>query len=176
MSDSGIVQRCTTCGADLAPDESGLCTTCSIELAEGAATASSAATVERNAKSTRDPAKRAARKRLIELFVIVVCLAVIAWRVPAFVEAVAPEAPVRIGPYTTSGSCDACVANLWEISTLLTAEKSIPASFMCPSMDVAYVVEKRGDVTVVSCPNPEKHGLSSLSVSDDRPIPTAVAR
>lgn len=106
--------------------------------------------------------------------ICIVCLVIIAWRGPAFVQSMQPQHPIRTGVYTTEGQCDACVANLWVFSAAMADGSSLPAEDLtCPATGKPYVVEDSSDGTVVSCPNPEEHGLSSLSVGGGAQIPEA---
>lgn len=168
------VGQCTCCGACLALDESGLCTTCAIDAAEGAVEANRAAGVSTRVVSEADV--RPARMRLVRIVLMCVCVALIVWRIPAVVDATTPQPPLRTGVYTTAGRCDTCVANLWTMSGALAGGTRADAALVCPATGAVYVVRAQDAATIVSCPNPGKHDLSSLSISSAVRIPEAVAK
>jgi len=176
VADPEQVAWCERCGCDLAPDESRLCPSCAILAAETASQAGRAAAGAQAQAASADAEKRPTRRRWIEIAVLIACVAVIAWRLPAILQAADPPAPLRTGPRTTAGDCDGCVANLWTISSALQAGASVPTSLTCPASGAAYTMTGRGDDAVVSCPNPDRHDLASLSVTGAKPMPAAVAR
>lgn len=167
MDGSQAGRTCSQCGAQLEDDASNLCLACAVGAAD--------AQVE-SAPSTPDAVERRLRGAPTSVLygICLVCLAIIAWRGPAFVQSVQPQHPIRTGVYTTAGQCDACVENLWVFSAALMDGSELPAQRLtCPATGEPYVVTESADGTVVSCPNPEEHSLSSLSVGGGVQIPEA---
>jgi hypothetical protein len=175
VSEKDNMGQCECCGANLSPDESGLCTTCAIEAAEGAVEANRVTEVA-SVRAISEAEARPVRLRNAWIVLLCVCAALIVWRIPAVVDATTPQPPLRTGVYTTAGNCDECVANLWTMSVALADSKRAKPALVCPASGAVYVVQAQDAATVVSCPNPEKHDLSSLSISSTVRIPEAVAK
>lgn len=105
--------------------------------------------------------------------ICLVCLIVIAWRGPSFVQSLQPQHPIRTGPYTTRGDCDGCVENLWVYSAALIDGRRLPDDLVCPATDKPYLVTESTAGIVASCPNPAEHGLAALSVGRGVRVPEA---
>ncbi len=168
------MNTCPQCGAVLVAQEPGaLCPACAISAAEQVVAGRS------QVASLKTAEKAAARKRpRIPVWALVltciVCVGIIAWRVPALAQANAAQPTVRTGAYTVEGDCDACVANLWRYSEAMGFAFELPA-LSCPASGEPYVVAgSEADGTLeVSCPNPEAHGLRALGVTWEQRVPEA---
>lgn len=170
---------CKRCGRefDEAERQSGArhyCTQCALDLAQDTMAsereAAAAAAATHDIDSVR--ARHARVRRIALVVTAVLCAAVIAWRVPAVVSAVAPQPPVRIGRTDTNAGADACIGNLWKLSAQLRPGADPAVSLTCPVSGKPYVVTLGpGDVVTISCPDPRAHGLTALSVSTLQRVP-----
>ena len=165
---------CRECGTPLGEGQGDLCFACAMASADERVSHAQVA-----AEQDRLPveSRRTRMKQLPTialLAVCVVCLGVIVWRAPAFVEGLQSDRPIRTGPMTSAGSCDECVQNLWSASAALGERRDPPSDLRCPASGAAYRIEREAGMIVVACPNPEEHKLSSLSVSSERRVPEAV--
>ncbi len=166
MGSAQTDQTCSRCGAPLEEGQPDLCLACAMAAAD--------ARVEARPATPEPEAKRLRGVPPAVLYAIcILCLVVIAWRGPAFVQSLQPQHPIRTGIYTTKGDCDACVENLWMFSAALIDGNELPADLVCPATSKPYVVTASADGTVVSCPNPDEHGLSALLVGRGVRIPEA---
>ncbi|MEA1935729.1 MAG: hypothetical protein U9M96_02770 [Thermodesulfobacteriota bacterium] len=154
---------CKRCGK---PVDSGeiYCSQCIIELAEEDITESEEIPrVERPKKSRV--------KAVVQCFILLVCIAIIAIQIPKLISAFEKDKPVRYGTYSTDAKTDQCINNLWQISKLLQ-EKRLPAdNIVCPASGKPYVVTNTGEDIVVSCPAPGLYGFSIIKVSKKHPVP-----
>lgn len=173
MSDvSDDERRCERCGRPLDEEAVGgtLCFACAALLADGAVGQREKAATERERESAAAPERR---RRILLVAIIVVSVAVIAWRVPALLEVFERERPLRVGVSDTDAETDACIENLWEAASELQQGRRA-TSLVCPATGEPYVYTEVGDDTVVSCPNPEEHGLTILESSRLEPAPKVV--
>jgi uncharacterized membrane protein YqjE len=103
--------------------------------------------------------------------VILLCTGIVLMRIPVLVNLLQSEQPIRNGTQATDALTDACIRNLWHQSALMRQGKSPDASLICPVSRKPYrIVEKGGNLTV-ACPHPDRHGLTELAVSRNRPTP-----
>jgi len=97
------------------------------------------------------------------------------WRVFAIAPLLKPAQPLRTGTYETDAVTDRCIRQLWVLSKQLQ-ENRLPESFPpCPMSGRSYTLVQEEDDIVIRCPTPEEHGLTSLSVSLNSPVPLAVS-
>ncbi|HOL04792.1 MAG TPA: Hpt domain-containing protein [Syntrophorhabdaceae bacterium] len=101
---------------------------------------------------------------------VAAAIVVLIIQLPKILEETKSGKPIRIGTYATDEKTDICIKNLWEISRLLQENKKPDNSLTCPVTGSPYKIEDN----MVSCPNPERHGLKALYVSKERKIPEAV--
>ena len=80
-----------------------------------------------------------------------------------------PPAPEAVSP--TVNPKDQCVANLWNISGQIQKGLHSAPQQVCPLTKRPYRTETVNGDLVVSCPNPEAHGLKVLKVSRNSPTP-----
>jgi hypothetical protein len=158
---------CKGCGRKLSADErgAGYCSTCKIEQAEQYVPE----------RQERPPIKREKKSRtwlIVQLAIILAGLTIMALQTPRFIAAFKKEGqPLRQGTYATDVQTDQCIKNLWHISRTLQDGKVPPPGMVCPVSTKPYEIIVTGDDVVVSCPNPELHGLKKIQVSKKHPVP-----
>ena len=161
--DTKFAAVCKRCGKPV-DSEGTYCSQCIIELAEEDITESEdIPRIERPKKSRV--------KAVVQCFIILVCISVIAIQIPKLISAFEEDKPIRYGTYSTDARTDQCINNLWQISKLLQ-EKSLPAdNIVCPASGKPYVVTNTGEDIVVYCPAPGLYGFSIIKVSREHPVP-----
>ncbi|MBW2038435.1 MAG: hypothetical protein JRI46_02390 [Deltaproteobacteria bacterium] len=160
---------CKRCGKPLSEDEqdADYCSSCMIELAEQY--------VPEKAEPPPIKRKRKSRARLVLQWIIfLACISIIAIQSPKLISAFKEGKPLRHGTYSTDAQTDQCIKNLWHISKLLQEGKLPGRDMVCPVSKKPYVVKKIKGDTVVSCPNPELHGVKEIRVSKKYPIPEVI--
>lgn len=170
----GTQGLCRQCGAPISGEQGDLCFACAMITADDHAASKDVKREEQRLPAESRRVRRKQAPTVLLLIVCAVCLGLIVWRAPAFADSMQTARPIRTGPITSAGSCDECVQNLWVYSAALGNGQALPSDLTCPASDAAYVVAVAGDVTTVSCPDPERHKLTSLSVDSERRIPEAV--
>ncbi|MDD5209266.1 MAG: hypothetical protein PHV36_07770 [Elusimicrobiales bacterium] len=161
---------CTVCGNTLKPgeEEGGLCFSCRVGRLQEK--------VPQQAASAGAPApagKRFPIKPFLLGAVIAACAAGTAVILPGAVKQMRAAQPLRLGTYDTDNGGDWCIGNLWKAAAQLQSGGST-VNYSCPVSHAAYLVEVSTGEIVVSCPNPEKHGLRELSASSVAPVPRAI--
>lgn len=155
---------CQKCGKIL--DGGGpYCSQCQIELAEE--------NIDESEEEISEPLPQDKKKRVlaVQLAILLIFVAVIVYRAPAFMEALGREQPIRMGTYKTDEQADLCISNLWKISRMLEEGNLPDKSIVCPASGKPYKVTRSPADTVVVCPNPELHTLKELRVSRVHPCP-----
>jgi hypothetical protein len=104
----------------------------------------------------------------------IVSFLVIAIQTPFLIAALKDTPPLRIGPYNTDPLADACIKNLWQLSRLLQESEPLTPAIVEPVTHKPYQVKKVAGETVVACPNPERHGLTALRISEHSPAPEVI--
>ena len=163
--------RCRRCGSTVAgtagtQEEALLCSRCRIELAEQQIPDSTE-------KRKAPPRRRAPGRRILALLLLVLSLTVVAYQFPALRKALEGPRPIRQGTSETDAKTDACIGNLWTIAKELQQSGDFDDGLRCPSSGKPYAAEGAGEEITVSCPNPQAHGLTVLSVSRAVPVPEA---
>lgn len=162
--DTNSLIRCGKCGKDIEADRF-YCGQCAIEMAEENIPVPDGV-IHAHAGS----AKRGI-KTLTKLFVLLTCLAIIAFRMPALFAAFETAPPLREGTHRTDAETDRCVRNLWRISRILQ-DGGLPGNdIVCPASGRPYIITGSGRDAVARCPAPELHGVGEISVSRDSPRP-----
>lgn len=87
---------------------------------------------------------------------------------PHLSSSLAPQKPLRFGSYATDAGTDKCISSLWRAA----AGQQPPGAAVCPVSGEAYKVSGG----VISCPNPEKHGLSELYYEPRRGVAAKEAK
>ncbi len=156
--------RCRQCGR---PVESGqeYCAQCMIERAEENIP-ESADQLSMQGKHLKSGVKRA-----LQWIILLVCLVIIAFQVPRLTAALKTDPPIRQGTNETDAETDRCIANLWLVARLIQDNEEIPEGLVCPLSGKPYVIQYAGDTIIARCPNPEKHGFSEITVSNNVPCP-----
>ncbi len=111
----------------------------------------------------------------LKWFLIVGFAAATVFQVPRIKNALAllfPPPP--IGASAEADPKDLCIANLWQISSLIQSEQWPAPNFQCPATRADYITQTEDGNTFVLCPNPQSHGLKSLRVSKNAPSPEAI--
>ncbi len=155
---------CRKCGKSVDKDQF-YCSQCTIALAE-----------EDIAEPSEDKQKypqpgRSRTKVAAQWIVLLVCFAIIAFQMQKMFAAFKKSQPIRHGTYETNATTDQCINKLWHISKLLQEGKLPGNDIVCPASGKQYVIVKAGEDTGASCPNPELHGFSEISVSRHSPCP-----
>lgn len=117
--------------------------------------------------------RNAARQRMVAIAICVASAAIMLGSSPAALSATAPLRPIHAGDAVVSRSTDACVANLWTLVADRSEGRPSSARVVCPATREPYVYTQFKGITVISCPNPEAHGLSKLFVRSDTKVPVA---
>ncbi|MCD4676861.1 MAG: hypothetical protein K8S18_12840 [Desulfobacula sp.] len=146
-------------------EEQTYCSQCIIELAE-----EQISVEEEEALVLKQP-KKTRLKMVISCLFVLICIIIIVIQTPKIISAVKEDKPVRNGTYETDIQTDECIKNLWQISKLLQERKLPGKTIVCPASKKIYVVTRTGNNRVVSCPDPELHGLKTIRVSKASPCP-----
>jgi hypothetical protein len=148
-----------------------LCSQCAADRAES----DLAARQTESARSRPDGQERARTMRRVRTGVFwalaLLAIGIIAWRAPSVYSATQPPKPIRTGIQSTNKGANECIANLWIASGKLPEGTAAATGLTCPASGRPYSVTQEGAVTVVACPNPEKHGLRSLTVRSVTLVP-----
>jgi len=169
--------HCGRCGAGIIGvipkrwDGKPLCRECAFEL-EQMALKTGGKIVMQEEKAPPTPEEIARRTTLIIILAIVVVIFL--FRIYTLAPLLAPPKPLRLGVQATDGLTDKCIDNLWVLSRDLQMDKLPDILPLCPKSSKQYVVTELAGDTVISCPTPQEHGLTRLSVSLSLPIPFAV--
>lgn len=167
---------CSGCGSQLEPEDAATapyCAQCALERAEHEL-ASRQASHDLNAPDAQQRARTSHRLGVAALWTLaVLAAAVIAWRAPMVYSAVQPPKPLHTGVQSTNRVADRCIANLWTASGRLSEGTAAAAGLTCPASGKPYTAVRTNDTLVISCPNPAKHGLHSLSVDSVSLVPEA---
>jgi hypothetical protein len=146
----------------------------SIERDLRAADDLAAAAMRDDAALASAPAERApARPRPTGRIVAAVCGLVFVVQLPALRAAFETPPSIRIGAIDTDGDTDACIDTLWKVSSLLQYGSFRGGEWVEPVTKRPYLVREDDGNTVVECPNPGAHELSSLHVSSSHRAPEA---
>ena len=111
------------------------------------------------------PMSKEMRGRLVKAgqLGVILLAAVYVWlSLPDLRRAMSPSKPLRQGTYETDRRADECIRALWG----LAAGTADQASAVCPVSKLAYKHSGGGH----ACPNPEKHGFSSLAFVPGRGV------
>lgn len=103
--------------------------------------------------------------------ILIVCISIIAIRIPKVISAFKTEKPIRYGTYATDYKTDQCIKNLWHISRLLQERKLPGKNIVCPESKMPYVITNIKGDTMVRCANPKIHGFSEIRASKRNPRP-----
>ncbi len=165
---------CTSCGKQLEAGDASTapyCAQCAAVLAEQDLDSRQAASA-RNRPDEQHRARSKQRARAAAFWLLgIAAVAVIVWRAPLVYSAVQPPAPIRIGAQSTNGPANECISNLWTAAGRLPEGTNAADGLTCPASGRPYFVSGNGTAIVISCPNPEKHGLRTLSVSSRTLVP-----
>ena len=157
---------CKGCGKTLNPDEQDVeyCSRCMIERAEEYVPEAQERPLIKREKKSRT-------RLIVQLIIILIGIAVMAFQAPRLVVAFKEGQPLRQGTYATDDETDQCIKNLWHISRMLQDGKKPPSEIVCPVSNKPYEIKDTGENIVVRCPNPELHGLKQIQASKKHPVP-----
>jgi hypothetical protein len=172
MGDTERPSLCERCGRTLAESEPApLCARCAVEREdEKVATACAQNAVPERTGPSRAVLVESWRRRLAPFVLAVLVLALLA-RVPSVYGALQPDPPVHEGVLQLGATGDACVGNLWLISSALSEMRTPAPTLACPASGRPYRRTAGGGVTQFECPSPADHGASSLRVRSDALVP-----
>lgn len=164
---------CNKCGNSFNKGEEGsdekklLCTRCVIELAEQS--------IAEKAKTQKPERKNMPKVWVaLRLIILLASIFIIAIRAPKLVSVIKEQKPIRNGTYATDSKTNLCIKNLWHISRMLQEGKLPEKDIICPVSKMPYVLRTTEADTVVTCPNPELHGLKEIRVSKIYPCPRVI--
>ena len=113
------------------------------------------------------------RRIAIASVMCLLSLTVMTASAPSTFAVSAPAQPLHAGTARLNSSADACISQLWT----LIADKSegLPsrAAVVCPTSGKPYIYTQFQGITTISCPDPARHGATSLSVRSDTKVPVA---
>jgi hypothetical protein len=161
--------KCKRCSAQLSEEtleshDELLCSSCRIALAEEQIAA--------DMQKAAAPQKRKWLWPVLKFAFLAIALGVIAFQYPRLMTAFETPKPLRQGSYATDVGTDRCIHNLWLISRGLGEGQIVPEKGMvCPVSGQPYIVDAVDGNRIVSCPDPQRHGLSILRVSRKNPVP-----
>lgn len=171
--------QCGRCGAGIVGvipkrrDGKPLCRECAFELEDIAYRTMRGKIGFIEEKAPPSPEELVRRKIIIGLlgFIILMLL----FRIYTIAPMLQSPKPIRLGVKATDSLTDKCIEQLWVLSRNLQDDNLPRILPVCPSSSKQYIVTNLEDDTVISCPTPEEHGLTKLSVSLSLPIPNALA-
>jgi hypothetical protein len=159
---------CARCGRELSPgDPAPLCALCAVHDAEASIATHDATSHKATAAQEERKARRGRLARNAAVGAIIICLAVIAFQLPAVVRSFEPLKARRDGSVATDAKADACIDDLWIVIANVTEGRPYTGQPTCPLTNAPYVVTSKDGVTTAKCPNPEKHGLKELVIRSD---------
>lgn len=133
-----------------------------------------AAAIRDNVESAPSPVvEKPARKGHTGRIVAAVCGLVILTQLPALRASFETLPSIRIGAADVDDDTDACIDTLWQVSSLLQYGSFRGGEWVEPITKQPYVVREDDGDTVVECPNPGAHNLTSLHVSSAQRAPEA---
>lgn len=152
-------RACSECGKQVATGDldRGRCMECAIADAERKIPVSS---VEAD---HGDGAKKRYKTALFGALVVVF-LVVAFIQVPKITPYINPStgAPARQGVQRTNAGIDSCIENLGIAADQLDVDGQVDPALACPVSGGVYVQRTEGGVTVIECPSPAEHDLTSL--------------
>lgn len=170
VEDSGESRRCSKCGELLGgkdsteDDDRQLCWKCVVEEIDN--------DFITEAEKPVPEAKGKSRAWKIALSgLILLSISIVMVQLPGLITALRDDTPIRAGTYSTDRLADQCIRNLWHISSLLQKGNTAFDDYFCPASKKPYVIITTAEDTVVSCPEPERHNLTGLSISKKSPVP-----
>lgn len=162
--------QCKRCGRLFDKDEEGAdsqrsyCSRCVIELAEEG--------IPEEVQIIKPRQTKLSKTWEVGRWVILgFCVCMIALQAPTLISSFEETKPIRYGNYATDAQTDQCIKNLWHISRLLQEGKLPGKDLVCPASKKPYVVTKIKERIIVSCPNPELHGVKGIQISIESPAP-----
>ena len=108
---------------------------------------------------------------VLRLIILFASISISTIQTPKLISSLKGEKPIRNGTYETDSKADQCIKNLWIISRLLQESKLLEKDIVCPFSKKPYVLKKINEDIVVTCPNPELHGLKEIRVTKKNPCP-----
>jgi glutamine synthetase adenylyltransferase len=137
-----------------------------------------AALVEQHLQESAAPATRtlpSPRRHswLLPCMVSIVSTAIIGLQTPALLDMLKERPPLRNGTAATDAFTDACINQLWTISSLRQQEQTF-THIVEPLSQKPYVTKTIQGETIVECPTPALHGVTALRISDNAPVPEVI--
>jgi hypothetical protein len=166
---SDELEKCSKCGAELSSEAvDGVCVQCQIAGVEEKIP-------EPEPQIPNDAASPFGKFwKYARWGVIAVCLGVGVYYLLDARDLLADKKPIRNGSYNTDAVTDQCIQNLWKAAALMQSGKPIPKKLVCPACGKPYIVTVKEDETIVSCPDPAKHGCTTLTVNSKNHIPEVI--
>jgi len=133
-----------------------------------------AAAIRDNVETAPPPVvEKSARRGHTGTIVAAACGLVILTQLPALRASFDDTPSIRTGAAEVDDDTDACIDTLWQVSSLLQYGSFRGKEWVEPISKQPYVVREEDGDTVVECPNPGTHNLSSLHVSSAQRAPEA---
>lgn len=187
-----ITKYCERCGTELlSADPAPLCATC--WLTEGATmsvpTVDSINGVRMRRVATRPDARYSPRhtqlhnevkrpshprRRLaVAATLSVLSVFIMTASVPSTFAASTPATSLYAGEVKLDKGADACIGMLWKLVAAKSEGLPTPSAIVCPASAKPYIYTQLKGVTTISCPDPSRHGATSISVRSDTKVPVA---
>jgi hypothetical protein len=114
-----------------------------------------------------DPRRRVA----VASVMCLLSLAVMTASAPSTFAVSAPAVPLHSGVSQINPSADACVKVLWTLIADMSEGRPSRSGVVCPGCGKPYIYTQYRGITTISCPDPVRHGVVSISVRSDTKVP-----
>jgi len=177
--------KCSLCGSGLCnqcialeENDQILCSRCVAKAAAGdVKTGMDIRQTEKNEREEKKTLKQLQVKKfnkIIKYGTLLLCLIILAIKIPMTFQALEEKQPLRIGTYETDHETDECIKILWNISKLIQEGKRPGEEFICPKSGKAFqIIESDTDI-IVRNPAPELYGFKDIRVSKMKPVPELI--
>lgn len=131
--------------------------------------------VPRHTQPHNEPRVAAHPRRRLATAVALCLLSVVVMSAsaPSTFAASTPARPLHAGASQLDSSADACIATLWKLIADKSEGRTTEPGVLCPGCKQPYVYTQYLGVTTISCPQPARHGATSISVRSDTKVPVA---
>jgi hypothetical protein len=102
-----------------------------------------------------------------------ISLALMTASAPSTFAVAAVARPLHAGTAQLNASADACIAVLWTLMADKSEGRPSQSGVVCPGCRLPYIYSQFQGITTISCPDPARHGATSISVRSDTKVPVA---
>jgi len=113
-----------------------------------------------------------ARATRIKWSIVLAAVIIVPWRLSSYFE-IDPSV-ISALPIYEKDLVDECIYTLLEVSDLLQAGLRPPLDMRCAGSNLSLLVQESASNTIVSVQDPQNFGFSTMSVSQNDPIPRLV--